>query len=116
MILASLLARPLQSAVRFGDLPRAKQLLDRGARSGPNLLPSVALSPAPVPVDVVRTLISRGADVKAKTSTGLSMLDFAKRQGNTTLVEALSEAGVRDESPAAPQLASKPAGFETIGA
>jgi squalene cyclase len=38
------------------------------------------------------------------------MLDFAKRQGNTTLVEALSEAGVRDESPAAPQLASKPAG------
>jgi len=39
----------LQSAVRFGDLPRAKQLLDRGARSGPNLLPSVALSPAPVP-------------------------------------------------------------------
>ena len=37
------------------------------------------------------------------------MLDFAKRQGNVTLVEALTEAGVRDESPAPLQLRPKPA-------
>ncbi len=100
----------LQAAVRSGDLPITKMLLDRGARSGPNLLQSVALSPAAIPVDTIRALISRGADVNAKTSAGLTMLDFARRQGNVTLVEALTEAGVRNESPAPPQLRPRPAG------
>src|SRR5207247_2308093 len=51
----------------------------------------------------------RGANVNAKTSTGLTMLDFARRQGNDTLVEALIGAGLRDESPAPSQLPPKPA-------
>ena len=104
------LSDALQGAVRSGDLPLTRQLLDRGARSGPNLLQSVALSPATIPVDTIRTLISRGANVNGKTSAGLSMLDFAKRQGNLTLVEALTEAGIREESPAPLQLRSQPAG------
>jgi hypothetical protein len=37
------------------------------------------------------------------------MLDFAKRQGNATLVAALTEAGLRDESPTPSQLHAKPA-------
>jgi ankyrin repeat protein len=103
------LSGALQAAIRLGDLPRTKMLLDRGARSGTNLLQSVALSPATIPVDTIRTLISRGANVNAKTSAGLTMLDFAQRQGNVTLVEALTEAGARDESPAPLQLRPKPA-------
>ena len=104
------LSAALQGAVRLGDLPLTKMLLDRGARSAPNLLQSVALSPAAIPADTIRTLISRGANVNAKTSAGLTMLDFAKRQGNAALVEALTEAGVRDESPAPLQLRPKRAG------
>lgn len=87
----------LQGAVAAGSLPLVKMLLDRGAHPGRNLLQSVALSPARIPLDTIRTLIARGADVTAKTSSGLAILDFAKRQGNETLVEALTEAGIRDE-------------------
>ena len=100
----------LQSAVRAGDLTLIRMLLGRGARSLPNLLQSVAVSPSAIPVDTIRTLISRGADVNAKTSAGLTMLDFAKRQGNVTLVEALTAPGVRDESPAPFERRPKPAG------
>ena len=74
-------------------------LLERGAEPGPNILQSVALSPNTIPVDAIQTLIARGANVDAKTLGG-TLLDFAKRQGNTTLVDALSRAGVKDESPA----------------
>jgi ankyrin repeat protein len=56
-------------------------------------------------------LINRGANVNAKASAGLTKLDFAKRQGNVTLVEALTEVGVRDESPAPLQLRPKPAEY-----
>jgi ankyrin repeat protein len=104
------LSAALQGAVRVGDIPVTKQLLDRGARAGANLLQSVALSPATIPADIIRTLISRGANVNAKTSAGLSMLEFAKRQGNATLVEALIEAGVPEETLAPPLLSAKPAG------
>jgi hypothetical protein len=85
-------------------------LLDKGARSGPNLLQFVALSPATIPVDIITTLINRGANVNAKTSAGLTMLDFAKRQGNVALVESLTAAGLQDESPAPAPLKPKPAG------
>jgi ankyrin repeat protein len=103
------LSGALQAAVRLGDVSTTKALLDRGAQAGPNLLQAVALSPETVSVDTIRTLIRRGADLKAKTSTGVTMLDFAKRQGNVTLVEALTEAGVSDESAPPIEPRSKPA-------
>lgn len=99
----------LQGAVRAGDLPRIKMLLDRGARPGANLLQVVAVSSAKIPLETIRSLIRGGANVNAKTSAGLSMLDFAKRQGNGALVEALTEAGVRGENRAPLQLRRKPA-------
>jgi ankyrin repeat protein len=102
------LAGALLGAVRSGDLPLIKTLLDRGARSGPNLLTMVALAPA-IPVETITTLISHGADVNAKTPAGLTMLDFAKRQGHVTLVKALTEAGAADGSPAPLELQPKPA-------
>ena len=103
------LSGALQGAVRSGDLARMKMLLDQGAKAGANLLVGVALAPAAIPVDVIRTLIARGADVKAKTPAGLTLMDFAKRQGNHTLIAALKEAGARDESPAPMPLPGKPA-------
>jgi ankyrin repeat protein len=104
------LSGALYGAVRSGDLARIKMLLDKGVPSAPNLLVSVALSPAEIPVDTIRTLISRGADANAKTPAGLTMMDFAQRQGNVTLVKALSEAGVRDAGSGPQQLRTKPAG------
>ena len=97
----------LQGAVRMGDLPRIQALLDRGARPGGNLLQIAAVSPAHIPLETIRSLISAGADVNAKTSTGLSVLDFAKRQGNAALVEALTQAGVAGESPRPAQPAAQ---------
>jgi ankyrin repeat protein len=103
------LGAALQGTIRAGDLARTKMLLDRGAKASPNLLTAVALSPAGVPVETIRTLISLGANVNAKTPAGLTMMDFAKRQANATLVQALTEAGVRDESVTPPKLQLKPA-------
>jgi ankyrin repeat protein len=104
------LDRALQGAVQSGDLTLVRTLLERGARSRPNLLHTVALSNTPVPVDVIRELIRRGADLNAKTSAGWTAIEFAKRQGNVTLVQALAEAGVPDEGSAAPRPQPTPAG------
>ena len=103
------LSAALQGAIRFGDLPLITQLLDRGAKPGPNVLQVAAVSPATIPPGTIKTLITRGAGLDVKTSTGISLLDFAKRQGNATLVDALTEAGVRDETPPPSPLQSKPA-------
>lgn len=93
----------LQSALRLGDLTKAKLLLDRGAQASPNLLQLVAVSPGAIPSDMIRSLIQRGAAVHTKTSTGVTLFDLAHRQGNVTLVEALKEAGAHEQG-AAPSL------------
>jgi ankyrin repeat protein len=100
----------LNAAVRRGNLDALKILLERGARPDPNILQSVSLSPTSIPVETIQTLIGRGADINAKTTAGGPILDFAKKQGNTTLVEALSRAGVRDEGAALSLLRPKPSG------
>jgi hypothetical protein len=58
----------LGAAVRGGDLPRVKMLLDRGAVPGATILQSAALSPVAIPDDMIRTWIAKGADINAKTS------------------------------------------------
>jgi ankyrin repeat protein/mono/diheme cytochrome c family protein len=99
----------LTAAVRLGDLHVAKILLERDAKPAPNILQTVALSPKTIPVDAIETLIGRGAKIDARVSGG-TILDFAKRQGNTTLVDALRRSGVKDEGPAPSLLKPKPSG------
>jgi hypothetical protein len=103
------LSGALTAAIRSGDLQVTKILLERGAKPGPNTLQSVALSPKTIPVDTIETLIGRGANIDAKISGG-TILDFAKKQGNTTLVDALRRAGVKDEGAPPPLLKPKPSG------
>jgi ankyrin repeat protein len=98
----------LQGAVRMGDLRRIQTLLDRGAQPAGNLLQTVAASRAAIPLDHIRSLIAAGADVNVKTSTGVTLLDFANRNGNAALAEALTTAGVRGETRVPSQLLRKP--------
>jgi len=98
----------VQGAIRSGDLARLNVLLEKGAKSNPNLLVQVAQSPAAIPETTIRTLISRGADVSAKTPAGLPLLDFAKLHGNLPLVKVLNESRLRDASPAPALLKSNP--------
>ncbi|MSV29921.1 MAG: hypothetical protein EXQ52_14425 [Bryobacterales bacterium] len=101
----------LTAAVRSGNLQMTNMLLDRGARAGSDLLSAVAQSSQPIPVDTVKALIRRGADINGKTSTGGSVLDLAKRQGPTALVDLLVEAGAMEKQPSSPPVAKpKPAG------
>ena len=97
-----------QGAVRIGDLPRMKTLLDRGAR--PPAISCKWSPPLPrrFPSITIRSLIAAGADVNAKTSTGLTLLDFANRHGNATLAEALTAAGVPGETRVPSQPLRKP--------
>jgi len=91
------LAGALSAAVRMGDLPRIRMMLDRGAQPRPNVLQSAALSKTEIPLDVIQQLIAHGGDINAKTSTG-PIIDFANRHGNATLVGALRRAGARDSA------------------
>jgi ankyrin repeat protein len=101
---------PLAQAVRAGceacidllftqtlvvaDVAKTKMLLDRGATPSPDILSSLALSPATFSSDLIQTLISGGANINANTRVG-SILNLAKRQGDTALVRALTSAGAK---------------------
>ena len=82
----------LTAAVRLGDVRRMTLLLDRGAQPEPNILQTVALSPSAISADAIGTLIAKGAKVDL-TPLGGSLVDFARRNGNTTLANALSATG-----------------------
>jgi hypothetical protein len=62
-----------------------------------------------MPVDIVRTLIARGADVNARTASGETALGLAKRHGRTPVVDLLVGAGARDDSPLPPTPRPAPA-------
>jgi len=71
-----------------------------------------------MPVEAVRFLIGHGADVNARSAhklsgdTGLSVLDIARMNGETPVVQALVQAGAT--SARAPETAPKPAGAQSI--
>jgi hypothetical protein len=85
----------LTSAVRSGDVPLARMLLDRGAKAAANMVSILALVPELPPLDMVKVLLERGADIHANTDAGGTVLDLARRQGKTKLVEILEEAGAK---------------------
>jgi ankyrin repeat protein len=111
----------LVPAAAFAYPPVLKMLLDHGAsikvnatsgQAGMTCLMLAAISDA-LPVEAARDLIERGADVNLKNSRGLTALDFARRLGNTPMVDLLMKAGAKEGSASAepaPQSQPKPAG------
>ena len=85
-----------------------KVFIERGVNAnakGPDGLSLLTLAAGSegLPLDTIRTLIEKGADVNAKCPDGQTALDFAKRHGNTPVVELLLKAGAKPgEAPAPP--------------
>jgi ankyrin repeat protein len=52
-----------------------------------------------MPVDVVKMLIAKGIDVNAKSAAGDTALTYAKRLGNTPIVQLLEKAGAVEGNP-----------------
>jgi hypothetical protein len=91
----------------FGHAQQLQLLLDRGADvnakvSGVRVDVNgrtplmLAASSDLLPVDAVRLLINRGAEVNLKGPFGETALDLARRNGNTAVVDALVKAGAQD--------------------
>lgn len=52
-----------------------------------------------VPADMVKMLIAKGADVNAKSAAGDTALTYARRHGNTPIVQLLEKAGAVEGNP-----------------
>jgi ankyrin repeat protein len=87
---------PFGSPGAFSDSRLVRQLIARGAdvnamdRAGRTLLMLTAYLDC-MPVDTAKALLAHGADVNAKTADGRTALDFARQQGETPLVELLTQ-------------------------
>jgi ankyrin repeat protein len=96
----------LQNIAVLGDVKAVRLMLDHGADVnafdpfGKTPLMYAAISDV-LPVDVVKLLIERGADVNARSrhtnagDAGLTVLDIAKLNGNTPIVDLLVKAGAK---------------------
>jgi ankyrin repeat protein len=88
-----------------GDAVTSRALLDLGAdvnvadALGGGMTPlMLAATSDKVSVELLKTLIDRGADIRAKTANGETALDFAKRQGDTGAVDMLKKTGAEEGS------------------
>ena len=110
---------PLFMATPHGSAELVKTLLDAGA--GVNVRDVRGVTPliAAVAADhadplVIKALIDKGADVNAKDPSGETVLDWARKSGNTPVVAMLKRAGAAGTSKAAaPPPASAPAELRT---
>jgi ankyrin repeat protein len=102
------LTNALHGALMVGDLPLMQDLFDRGAKPGPTTLQLAALSPVAIPAGTIKSLLARGADGNGKTRSGIPMIDFARMQGNVTMVQALAESGVKEQATPTSRLQPKP--------
>jgi ankyrin repeat protein len=96
----------LQNTAVCGDLKAVRLLLDHGAdvnafdSFGRTPLMCAAISDV-LPLDIVKLLVDQGADVNAKDrhmktgDAGLTVLDIAKQNGNTPIVELLVKSGAK---------------------
>jgi ankyrin repeat protein len=107
------LSSGLLQAAGDRDARTLKILLDRGADAkfadaglGLTALMYAAISEG-APVENVKMLIERGAEVNAKTADGTTALDFALRQGDQAVVKQLRKAGGKERD-ASPELVLKP--------
>jgi len=90
------------SAVQ-GDASELKTLLDRGAQvnakdvlGGGFSTLMLAAGSEGGSVEAIQTLVNRGADLHAKSAAGETVLDLAKRQGTTPIVDLLKKAGAEE--------------------
>jgi ankyrin repeat protein len=107
----------VNSAV-LGDVNSVRQMLDHGADvrfvdplGRTALMYSVASDL--LPLDVVKLLVERGADLNAKDShkssgdSGLTVLDIARLHGETPVVEWLVKSGAKGTAPNSPVLSAR---------
>jgi len=103
----------LVETIAFGDVKSVRFLLDHGADvnavdpQGRTALMYAAVSDL-VPLDIVKLLIEHGADVNAKDAhsksgdAGLTVLDIAKLNGDTPIVQLLVKSGAKAGETRAP--------------
>lgn len=89
--------RDLENAIRNGDVTRVAQALDSGTRvdtdMGPNRGTLLELAIETRQLPVVRLLVSRKANVEARTSTGHTPLMVALLRSSDEVIQFLLEAG-----------------------
>jgi ankyrin repeat protein len=88
-------------------------VIERGASpvaSNPAGYPMIVLAAASdwAPVDVVKALLARGADVNATSPLGETPLTVAERHGRTPMVDALLAAGAKDALASLPAEPTQP--------
>jgi ankyrin repeat protein len=110
----------LPNVAVLGDANAVRQMLDHGADVnavdplGRTPLMYAAASDA-LPLDVVKLLVERGADVNATDShklsgdAGLSVLDIARRHGETLVAAWLVKSGAKGSQPKSPLLKTRDA-------
>jgi ankyrin repeat protein len=100
------LSHALVALSPFGDTPLLGRLIDRGADVNARISAArrdmkgrtplmLAASSDLLPLDTVRLLVARGADVNATGPEGETALDLARRNGETSVVELLVRAGAK---------------------
>jgi ankyrin repeat protein len=99
----------------LGPAFATKALVERGVDAnakGPDGLSLITIASAAesFPLDTLRALIEKGADINVKCPDGRTPLDFAKRQGNTPVVDFLLKSGAKPgEGGAMPNPEASPA-------
>ncbi|HKY21851.1 MAG TPA: ankyrin repeat domain-containing protein [Vicinamibacterales bacterium] len=89
---------PLNSAAAYGSAELVKALLDAGAQVDTTEVRGMTPLMLAVASDrqnreVIRMLIARGADVKAKSLAGETALDWARKIGAPDVIQILTRAG-----------------------
>jgi len=90
------LSSALPSSAAVGDVTMMRRLLEHGAIPSADVLTSLVLTPETFPDDLVASVIAHGANINADTSLGGTVLDLARRQGDTSIVRALVNAGAAE--------------------
>jgi ankyrin repeat protein len=91
----------LHYACFFGSAAAARELLAAGAdpdvasRNDMGVRPINSAAAGPEPVETIRTLLERGADVGGKQSSGHTALDEARLNENVALVDLLVAHGAK---------------------
>jgi ankyrin repeat protein len=105
----------LPNIAALGDVDAVRQMLDHGADVkavdplGRTALMYAAASDL-LPLDVVKLLVERGADINVRDShklsgdSGLTVLDIARLHGETPVVEWLVKCGAKSTNPDLPVL------------